>query len=221
MTEPLTSSARYETCTPIPTQENISAFFEINLDPVTKWHSRAVTSMFAEFLPLVGLRNDERIMNGALLHDIGKSDELIRILLQMKKIPFSAVQIIRTHPEIGHDMLFTNGFGDIVDLSIVRLHHERPNGSGYPFGLVREEIPLIVQAFMLADVFDSIVRPSSFHRNQPVRQAVLGLASGANSGLFNPDLTNEFLRHPQIWNNPTLERVNEERNLYAQYAGKR
>jgi putative two-component system response regulator len=92
---------------------------------------------------------------GAVLHDIGKIAIPDRILLKSDDLSEDEWAIMRTHAEIGAGMC--RGLKSIRDvLPIVRHHHERWDGSGYPDGLAGEEIPLVVRVFQLADIYDAL-----------------------------------------------------------------
>jgi putative two-component system response regulator len=92
---------------------------------------------------------------GALLHDIGKIAIPDQILLKPGDLTDAEWAIMRSHAEIGADMC--SGLKSIRDvLPIVRHHHERWDGSGYPDGLVGDEIPLVVRVFQFADIYDAL-----------------------------------------------------------------
>jgi putative two-component system response regulator len=97
---------------------------------------------------------------GGFLHDLGKIAVPDRILLKEGPLDQEERAIIRTHPVIGADLV--HGMRTLDDVRpIIRHHHERCNGSGYPDGLAGEEIPLGARIMAVVDVYDALctVRP--------------------------------------------------------------
>jgi putative nucleotidyltransferase with HDIG domain len=115
--------------------------------------------------------NDLEILRlGALLHDIGKigvSDEILR-----KTGPLTADEFeqIKRHPALGARILRQVPFL-APHLPIVELHHERPDGRGYPFGLRGDEIPLAARIVHVADAFDAMTSARAYRAARPASQA--------------------------------------------------
>src|SRR5262249_55537381 len=105
---------------------------------------------------------------GALLHDIGKIGIPEQILRKPAALDDAEMHIMRGHPAIGDGVV-----GDIeilaATLPIVRIHHERWDGSGYPDGLVGEAIPLGARIVAVADTYDAITSDRCY---QPGRSAI-------------------------------------------------
>ncbi len=103
----------------------------------------------------------ERISTAAALHDIGKLRIPDAILQKPGKLTDEEFGIIKTHSAHGHEMLREMGVDDQVALNLVRHHHERWDGLGYPDGLKGEDIPLGARYFAVIDTFDALtsVRP--------------------------------------------------------------
>ncbi len=97
----------------------------------------------------------ERLKLGALLHDIGKIAIPDHILMKPGRLSDEEFNVIRQHPVIGYELL-----KDLPDvehlLPIVKWHHERMDGRGYPDNLQGEEIPLLVRIVSIADAFDAM-----------------------------------------------------------------
>jgi putative two-component system response regulator len=127
---------------------------------------------------------------GALLHDIGKI--LVRETTLMKADPLSPDEWneIRQHPVIGAEML-----KDIPYLApavpIVRHHHERWDGNGYPDGLMGEDIPMDVRIVSLADGFDAMTTTRPYHPAWPFERAYEEILRGSNS-YFDPHVADAF-----------------------------
>ncbi len=126
-------------------------------DPYTFQHSRRVAGY--AFLIARSMNFNSKslrgIFLGALLHDVGKAGIQKEILRQPGKLSPDQRLRINAHPVIGARILgSTNLFADIVHM--VLLHHERPDGSGYPFGLKGRALPMEVRVLAAADTFDAL-----------------------------------------------------------------
>ncbi|MFN7085222.1 MAG: HD-GYP domain-containing protein [Burkholderiales bacterium] len=100
---------------------------------------------------------------GALLHDIGKVGIADPILLKQGSLTEAEWQIMRTHPEIGHRILA--GVPFMAEAAeIVLSHEERYDGTGYPRGLVREQIPLWARLFAIIDTLDAITSDRPYRK---------------------------------------------------------
>ena len=100
-----------------------------------------------------------RLMNfmlGAVLHDLGKIDVPDRSLAKPGRLDDAEFEIIKSHTTMGHERLRRLGVTEPMILDVVRSHHERIDGSGYPDGLVGDEIPLAARWFAVIDGFDAM-----------------------------------------------------------------
>jgi len=108
---------------------------------------------------------------GALLHDIGKLDMPSSILSKPAPLDDDEWQVMRTHPQVGYDLLKTQSrFADAAE--IVLSHHEAWDGSGYPRQLERDEIPLAARVLAVADAYDSMTQP---HTQRPAMPPALAV----------------------------------------------
>jgi putative two-component system response regulator len=107
----------------------------------------------------MGLSSDDQglLFNAAPMHDIGKMGIPDHILLKPGRLTEDELKIMRQHAEIGADIL-KNGSTTLLKTGsqIALTHHEKWDGSGYPAGLVGEEIPLYGRIVAVADVFDAL-----------------------------------------------------------------
>jgi putative nucleotidyltransferase with HDIG domain len=141
-------------------------------DPYTAGHSERVSSlsvMIGRVMEL-GAEQLEVLRLGALLHDIGKigvSDEILR-----KNGPLTAEEFeqIKRHPGLGARILRQVPFL-APHLPIVELHHERPDGRGYPFGLRGDDIPLEARIVHVADAFDAMTSARAYRAARPASVA--------------------------------------------------
>ena len=156
-------------------------------DPYTAGHSERVSALSV----LMGrqmqvVKSDLDVLRlGGLLHDIGKigiSDEVLR-----KPGPLSAREYeqLKRHPAVGAHILRQVPFL-APHIPIVELHHERPDGLGYPFGLRGDEIPVTARIAHVADAFDAITSARAYRPARGPAEAVLELQRGAGTE-FDPE----------------------------------
>lgn len=135
-----------------------------------RWHSDKtfVHSMNVAFITVqMGLNRNfkkERLENmarGALLHDIGKLHVDKEILASDKILTGDEYDIIKKHPEEGCNIIKELGFSPIVS-DIIRHHHEKNDGSGYPDGLESAEISIEVNLVSVADVWDAMTSERAY-----------------------------------------------------------
>jgi len=103
----------------------------------------------------------ERVSLAAALHDLGKIDIPDAILKKPGRLTDEEFAVIKKHPVYGHERLTELGVTDRVVLNLVRWHHEKMDGSGYPDGLKGDQIPMGPRYFGIVDTFDAMtsVRP--------------------------------------------------------------
>jgi putative nucleotidyltransferase with HDIG domain len=141
-------------------------------DPYTAGHSERVSTLSVMIGRTMNLAsNDLEILRlGALLHDIGKigvSDEILRKTGPLTPEEFEQ---IKRHPALGARILRQVPFL-APHLPIVELHHERPDGRGYPFGLRGDQIPLAARIVHVADAFDAMTSARAYRAARPASQA--------------------------------------------------
>ena len=128
---------------------------------------------------------------GFFLHDIGKVGIPERVLGKPGPLTDEEWEIMRTHPAIGAQIVEPIRFlGDAVE--IVRTHHEWFDGTGYPRGLRREEIPLAARIFSIADSFDAMTSDRPYRRALPLERALDEIRGGAGTQ-FDPIVVEAFL----------------------------
>jgi len=143
-------------------------------DPYTAGHSERVSDysvLIARHMHLSEAEIDV-IRLGALLHDIGKIGVADHILRKPGPLSADEFEQIRRHPGLGARILRKVPFLE-PHLAIVELHHERPDGKGYPFGLLADNIPLDARIVHVADAFDAMTSARAY---RPARAASAALA---------------------------------------------
>jgi HD-GYP domain-containing protein (c-di-GMP phosphodiesterase class II) len=128
-------------------------------DPYIKEHLRAVSGLALRIGSDISLPGEqmEALASGALLHDIGKIGIPDRILQKSGRLTEDEYAEIKRHPALGVSIL-TPATELASALPVVKHHHERFDGKGYPDGLRGEDIPLIARIVSVADAFDSMIR---------------------------------------------------------------
>jgi putative nucleotidyltransferase with HDIG domain len=130
------------------------------------------------------------IEHGALLHDIGKLGIPDAILMKPGPLTDKEKRVVERHPEIGCQIV---GHIDFLQgaLPIIRHHHERYDGLGYPDGLKGEEIPPLARIFSVVDAFDAQTHQRPYNTVRSVNAAIQDLQ--ANKGtFFDPHVVDEF-----------------------------
>jgi putative nucleotidyltransferase with HDIG domain len=128
-------------------------------DPNIKEHLRSVSSLSLRIGREISLPEEqmEALANGALLHDVGKIGIPDRILQKTVRLTEEEYTVIKQHPALGVGILTPLKEMESA-LPVVKHHHERYDGRGYPDGLEGEDIPLIARIVSVADAFDSMSR---------------------------------------------------------------
>ena len=128
-------------------------------DPYIKEHLRAVSGLALRIGSEISLPDEqlEALASGALLHDVGKIGIPDRILQKSGRLTEDEYAEIKRHPVLGVSIL-TPARELASALPVVKHHHERFDGKGYPDGLRGEDIPLIARIVSVADAFDSMIR---------------------------------------------------------------
>jgi putative nucleotidyltransferase with HDIG domain len=143
-------------------------------DPYTRGHSRRVAGYAQRIAQRLDLSAEEirTAFTGGLLHDIGKI-AFSRQLLKNTDARLSEAmqQEIRLHPEIGFKLLGSMRVAQRI-LEGVRYHHERINGTGYPCGLLADEIPLSAKIISVADCYDALTTNRPYQRGKSRGEAL-------------------------------------------------
>jgi diguanylate cyclase (GGDEF)-like protein/putative nucleotidyltransferase with HDIG domain len=130
---------------------------------------------------------------GALLHDIGKLAVPEYILNKPGKLTEAEFAKMKIHPTVGGDILKRVNFPYPVE-DIVRYHHEKWDGSGYPKGLKGEQIPLIARIISVVDFYDA-TRCDRPYRKGMKREDSLGLLNSMVGSAFDPKVVKKFIEH--------------------------
>ena len=154
-------------------------------------HVHRVSSVSATIGVHMGLEelDIDRLITVGVLHDVGKVHVDPNILAKPGPLVGHEVTRMRRHPEFGFAMtvdLFDRGVSEAI-----LHHHERFDGSGYPYGLAGEQIPLLARIVLVADAFDAITSHRSYQAALPVEWALHEISRCAGSQ-FDPMVVEAF-----------------------------
>lgn len=153
------------------------------IDPYTRHHSLRVAQYSVRIAREMGLaeREVETIECAALMHDLGKiSSRHRKILAKPTQLSSEERKLMVAHPAAGADIV-----GKVRSLrrasQIVRAHHERPDGKGYPFGLTAKDVPVGARILNVADSFDAMTSDRPYRASLTIEQALAELSRCAGS----------------------------------------
>lgn len=164
-------------------------------DTGTHEHSENLVRLSGRLAQRAGLTPEhvDDIMLAAGVHDLGKIGIGNDILLKRGRLTPEEQSVMREHPIIGETILSSYSDSPFEDcLKIVRHHHERWDGSGYPDGLRGEEIPIGARIITVVDSFDAMVSDRPYRQGMPVEEAVERLMADMGKQ-FDPRLTRLFV----------------------------
>lgn len=161
-------------------------------DRETEGHTQRVATMALELAKAMGVEGDKllHMRRGALLHDIGKMGIPDQILFKRGPLDINEWAIMRKHPVFAYDMLSPIKYLTPA-LEIPYCHHEKWDGTGYPRGLAREQIPLAARVFAVADVWDALTSERPYRNAWPKEKTHAYILK--NSGThFDPQIVEVF-----------------------------
>lgn len=132
------------------------------------------------------------LRRGGVMHDIGKLGIPDSILLKPGKLTEEEWVIMRQHPEIGARLVKDLKSMQLT-VSIIRHHHERWDGSGYPDGLVGKNIPLLARVFQVADIYDALTNERPYKPAMSREQVIFMLEEEADKGWRDSEVSAVFL----------------------------
>ncbi|MGW3662584.1 HD-GYP domain-containing protein [Streptomyces sp. NPDC005141] len=163
-------------------------------DGYTRGHSERVGQASVMIARELGM-DDERVEGlrfAGILHDVGKLGVPTRLLRKDGPLTPEERRVIELHPEYGHEMVRGIGFLGEARSAILH-HHERLDGSGYPYGLAGSQIPEFARVVAVADAFDAMTSTRSYRRARPVPVALEELERCAGAQ-FDPRMVGALVR---------------------------
>ncbi|UYQ64302.1 HD-GYP domain-containing protein [Streptomyces peucetius] len=163
-------------------------------DRYTRGHSERVGRASALIARELGMEEErlEVVRFAGILHDVGKLGVPTRVLRKEGPLTPQERRVIELHPEYGHEMVRGIGFLGQARAAILH-HHERMDGSGYPYGLVGHQIPEYARVVAVADAFDAMTSTRSYRRARPVPVALAELRRCAGTQ-FDPRMVRALVR---------------------------
>lgn len=142
-------------------------------DRETEGHSMRVSRLACLLGEKIGLSSEQlkALERGALLHDIGKIGISDTILHKPGRLTDDEWKIMRMHPDIGSRIVERIPFLQ-ESMSVVRYHHERWDGSGYPLGIKATNIPVQARIFAVVDVFDALTSNRNYRKKSTPQEAI-------------------------------------------------
>lgn len=162
-------------------------------DKYTEGHTERVSQLAVFLGERLGMNEKEleRLRIGALIHDIGKIGINLNILNKPGALSAEERQQIQQHPELGEQICSPlKALASVQD--IIRHHHEKLDGSGYPDGLKGEEISFEVRIVTVADIFDALTTERAYRKALPVEQAMRIIKEEAREGKLDMAIVTEF-----------------------------
>lgn len=163
-------------------------------DSYTRGHSNRVAHISMAIAREMGLDTKDIELShfAGHLHDIGKIGIPDSILMKNEKLTFEEYEIIKNHSEYGYKIL--EKVSSLKEMAIiVRHHHERWDGKGYPSGISGEEIPVISRIISVADAFDAMTSNRSYRKPMEYEEALSQLEKGKWTQ-FDGEIVEIFLK---------------------------
>lgn len=183
--------------------------------PYTAGHSRRVALLSAAVASHLGIQESitATVWAGGYLHDLGKLEIPLRILMKGDDLTDEEFEVVKRHPTAGAGILET--IPSLRHLTTcARYHHERWDGSGYPEGLSGEHIPVVAQILAVCDAYDAMTSKRAYRGPRPHEDAMHEVASSAGVH-FGPRVAAAFLGLPEaIFDSVRAARPEEEESLF-------
>jgi putative two-component system response regulator len=163
-------------------------------DPYTEGHCERLSVHAASLGKHLGMDEDSilALKRGGYLHDLGKIAVPDEILKKGSDLTPAEWEIMKQHPITGENICKPLHSLRLV-LPIIRHHHEHSDGSGYPDGLTREEIPVLPRVLQVVDVYDALRTARSYKPALTHEQAAQTMHEEARRGLWDVDLVAEYV----------------------------
>ncbi len=158
-------------------------------DPLTHGHCERLSVIGVALARKMGLGEDDQVTlrKAGALHDLGKITVPDAILLKAGPLTPAERLIMEQHPLTGDEICKPiRSFADVRP--VIRHHHERMDGSGYPDGLVGEQIPITARVLQVVDVFDALISARSYKAALPIPEALQVLRAETEKGWWDPEV---------------------------------
>jgi cyclic di-GMP phosphodiesterase len=170
-------------------------------DTTTGDHCDRLIRLSRAFGTSLGLdeKSIRTLERASILHDVGKIGIPDAILLKPGKLTKEEWEIMRTHPIMGEEICYPlKSLAEVCP--IIRHHHEKWNGTGYPDGLVGDSIPYLARVFQVMDVFDAMATERPYKHAFSLDETIATLEKETAEGFWDPDIVKLFVdfikKHP-------------------------
>ena len=181
-------------------------------DNYTYLHSVAVCGLMISLARQLGL--DEELVKEAglagLLHDLGKAEIPLKILSKPGKLTDDEFIVVKSHPELGANMLLEHPLVSAVVVDVVMHHHEKVDGTGYPHRLKGENISLCAKMGAVCDVYDAITSNRPYKKGWPPAESIRKMAEWSK-GHFDEAVFQAFVKTVGIYPTGSLVRLESGR----------
>lgn len=167
---------------------SLATALEVN-DPYTYGHSERVSELSAKVARKIGLplKEQELIKRASLLHDIGKIGINISVIHKPGPLTEEEFAIVKAHPVIGEKICSPLKFTQPM-IPIIKYHHERLDGRGYPEGLKGDEIPLGARIVAVVDAYDAFTSRRPYRSAIPSEGAISILRAESKEGRWDKEV---------------------------------
>ena len=164
-------------------------------DVYTVGHSERVTAISLILGQLMKFSSEELryLRIGAMLHDLGKVGGINTLITKPQKLDGNEYEMVKQHPLYGAKIVEPLGLPQTVS-DVILQHHERPDGKGYPNGIVKDQISIYAKIVSIADSYDAMTSQRAYRNNLPPSEALEEIRSKSGTQ-FDPEITELFVHH--------------------------
>lgn len=192
-------------------------------DVTTGDHCSRLSHMSVAFGKKLKLSSDEleNLSRGGVLHDIGKLGIPDSILMKEGPLDEDEWKIMQSHTVIGGHLC--EGLSSIREvIPIILHHHEKWDGSGYPYGLAGEQIPLLARVFQLIDIYDALASERPYKKKLSLDKIISIFEEERDRGWRDPELTSTFIEllrnSPEELNVPQDRKKSRDEQIFQHIA---
>lgn len=180
-------------------------------DEYTYMHSVAVCALMVSLGKQLGLKGEQLKTAGlaGMLHDLGKAMMPLEVLNKPGKLTDAEFEVMKSHPERGHELLLEGGTVGPAVLDVCLHHHEKIDGSGYPHKLTGEQLSLFAKMGAVCDVYDAITSVRPYKNGWDPGEALRRMAQW--KGHFEPQVFQAFVKTVGIYPVGSLVRLQSGR----------
>ena len=166
-------------------------------DPDTGTHVQRMSEFCRLIATHLGMPEEKQqiLMDAVPMHDLGKVGIPDQILLNPRPLDTNEIEVMKKHSQLGYGILHGSQ-SEILQAAaqIALFHHEKFDGTGYPYGLAGDEIPVFARICAVADVFDALISDRAYKKAWTDSEAIAYLQQGRGSH-FDPTCVDAFLGH--------------------------